>query len=134
MLQEKDIASASDDPKEEDTKIAVELSTKEEASEANVEASDTTLLDDEDITDSRDHTKDKATNTVMMSKEDEHAEWKQAFEKSKARGNVKILPSYYRFHGECYVNGMMNGEAIGLQNRGIIDKDFTLKEMMFELR
>ncbi|KAF8856592.1 HET-domain-containing protein [Acephala macrosclerotiorum] len=134
LLNDKDIMGPSDDAKEDDTNTTAELSTKDEASEVNVEVSDNALIDDEDIAGSRDDTKDEDTNTAKISRTEEHTEWKKAFEKSKARENIKIPRSYYRFLGECYVHGMMNGEAIGLQNQAIIDKDYTLKETVFELR
>lgn len=37
---------------------------------------------------------------------------------------------YYRLVGECYVHGMMNGEAIDLKGR----KNLKFREMVFELR
>ena len=36
--------------------------------------------------------------------------------------------SHYRFVGECYVHGMMNGEAIKLQN------EEHIPQQVFELR
>jgi len=43
---------------------------------------------------------------------------------------VFASPCYYRLVGECYVHGMMNGEAIALQNRDRIG----MPDQIFELR
>jgi hypothetical protein len=43
---------------------------------------------------------------------------------------VFASPCYYRLVGECYVHGMMNGEAITLQNR---DRS-GMRDQIFELR
>ena len=41
---------------------------------------------------------------------------------------------YYKLLGECYVHGMMNGEAISLQNDLAADPDRQLKQEIFEIR
>jgi hypothetical protein len=61
------------------------------------------------------------------------ANWRKEFEnrEQRVKENIKVSlvsPTYYRFLGECYVHGMMNGEAIKLQNQEHI------KEAVFELR
>jgi hypothetical protein len=62
-------------------------------------------------------------------REELRANWREAFETRKERVKAFLVsPTYYRFHGECYVHGMMNGEAIGLQN------EKHIKETVFELR
>ncbi|KAF2704190.1 HET-domain-containing protein, partial [Pleomassaria siparia CBS 279.74] len=66
-------------------------------------------------------------NTEHVKKEELRVKWMEDFEKRKQEGKEKVKPSYYRFLGECYVHGMMNGEAIGLQNQEHI------KEALFEL-
>jgi hypothetical protein len=43
-------------------------------------------------------------------------------------------PIYYKLLGECYVSGMMNGEAISLQNQNIVKKEPSMKPQTFELR
>ena len=47
----------------------------------------------------------------------------------KAKQKKKTPPlTYFRLVGECYVHGMMNGEAIGLQNqKGIPEQTFELR-------
>jgi hypothetical protein len=47
----------------------------------------------------------------------------------KAEQKKKTPPlTYFRLVGECYVHGMMNGEAIGLQNqKGIPEQTFELR-------
>jgi hypothetical protein len=49
--------------------------------------------------------------------------------KIKEKINNEVKPgSYFHIVGECYVHGMMNGEAIGLQNqKGIQEQTFELR-------
>jgi hypothetical protein len=51
------------------------------------------------------------------------------FLEHKAEQKKKTPPlTYFRLVGECYVHGMMNGEAIGLQNqKGISEQTFELR-------
>jgi hypothetical protein len=51
------------------------------------------------------------------------------FMEHKAEQKKKTPPlTYFRLVGECYVHGMMNGEAIGLQNqKGILEQTFELR-------
>jgi hypothetical protein len=65
-----------------------------------------------------------------------HEEGKIYYDERKRRKKEEIAdlvfasPCYYRLVGECYVHGMMNGEAIALQNRdrsGMPDQIFELR-------
>jgi hypothetical protein len=58
------------------------------------------------------------------------AEEHEAMEFHLAR--AQLPPSYYRFCGECYVHGVMNGEAIALQNIKLGSGE--MEQQMFELR
>jgi Heterokaryon incompatibility protein (HET) len=55
------------------------------------------------------------------------AEAREAYEFKLA-----LTPSYYTLFGECYVHGMMNGEAIALQNT-MLEKG-QMGQQVFELR
>jgi hypothetical protein len=47
--------------------------------------------------------------------------------KAEQKSKIPAL-TYFRLVGECYVHGMMNGEAIGLQNqKGIPEQTFELR-------
>jgi hypothetical protein len=84
---------------------------------------------------------DPASNTLTVSSQ-EHAEMAQAkrLQALRARGKAEFLQhkmesknrtpplTYFRLVGECYMHGMMNGEAIAFQNRN------DIPEQMFELR
>jgi hypothetical protein len=59
-----------------------------------------------------------------------HEERKRKKMKEVAKVVLESPPYYYRLVGECYVHGMMNGEAIALQNR---DRS-GMKDQVFELR
>lgn len=50
------------------------------------------------------------------------------FRPNKKPRNELVRPCYYRFIGECYLHGMMDGEAITYQNEN------NIKAETFELR
>jgi hypothetical protein len=46
-------------------------------------------------------------------------------------------PVYYEFIGECYVHGMMNGEAITVKGKSTVEdaeSEDSMKTINFELR
>ena len=53
--------------------------------------------------------------------------WRRLRPKNKPRDEL-VSPSYYRFVGECYLRGMMDGEAITYQNEN------NIRHEIFELR
>jgi hypothetical protein len=63
---------------------------------------------------------------------DQHAQGKEEYKARKLKERKRPVPEssyyYYRLFGECYIHGMMNGEAIALQNKE------QMKEQEFELR
>ena len=61
---------------------------------------------------------------------EEHSEGEKLYRDRKKGEKKRPLAqeAYYRLVGECYVHGMMNGEAIGFQNRE------QISEQVFELR
>jgi len=80
------------------------------------------------------HDGTKHQKPSQREKQDEIEEGKKLFETRKREQKKEIAQEvlkvnfYYRFVGECYVHGMMNGEAIKLQNERIIPTQ------VFELR
>ena len=79
----------------------------------------------------------KAKVSKLLTRKEREAEidrGEKEFEAGKRRQKEKIAQdvqenlSYYRLVGECYVHGIMNGEAINLQ------KEQKLADQVFELR
>jgi len=90
-----------------------------------------------------------AADAVSPSKRTKHRqrcrECHRPFEKSVTRKPTpnepyKVLepdPVYYEFIGECYVHGMMNGEAITVKGKSTAEdaeSEDSMKTIIFELR
>jgi hypothetical protein len=59
----------------------------------------------------------------------------EAREREKMERKMAKPPeTYFKLLGECYVSGMMNGEAIFLQNHNMAKKEPSMKPETFELR
>jgi hypothetical protein len=85
-----------------------------------------TLDDSEKPKVRRELTQDERQAELKIGKE--RFEARKRGEKERVAGEVLKNMSYYRLFGESYVHGMMNGEAIRLQN------EKSLPKQEFELR
>ncbi|KAF2763213.1 hypothetical protein EJ05DRAFT_472122 [Pseudovirgaria hyperparasitica] len=59
---------------------------------------------------------------------------KQVPKKSSIFWNPEADEEYYEFIGECYIHGMMNGEALKLQSKRFEAGDTSMENVTFELR